>query len=320
MILTKLIIETKSKRNYKKRLLNTFTTLNTKYDSKTFICEGYVNNQRFLQGNFEVAQSTKVRTYRNTCPAFFDLTIDNATKYKMLDHYDATRRNRALRRRMGIHRTALLHGAPGTGKSTLCTAVAHKIRLRSRTAIDVKVLHCAQYVSKFFGESSRKLEAFFAGLKRDIVIVDKAESLVFSRERVSDRSEPLDSMRIVNTFLVGLDRSDSFFLFSTNLLGVVDGALVDRMDVVVRLARPDTAHVYRLLTGILQDLMMRNELVFENVPEYKTGGHRLVGVSDGLLGLSVRRIKKIVFSAIGRNVRTVDDLLARIEGICRETA
>ncbi|ELA48381.1 hypothetical protein VCUG_00217 [Vavraia culicis subsp. floridensis] len=315
--LTKLVVETTKRANLKTKLIGTIVSLNTQYDRSTMICEGYIDKTRHLSGTFLVAESTRIRAYRGKACLFYDLVVDVAVKYQILDHFFQTSRYKKVARYMGISRTVMLHGPAGTGKSTLCRAVADKIAVRTKKRIKIVEVRCTHYVSKFYGESGQKLSELFKNLDRNtVVIIDEVESLLVSRDRICARNEPLDSIRIVNTFLVNLDVSGCFFLCTTNFLEVVDRAFVDRMDLVIRLCYPRVQHIYRIILNVLHVLMLRNILQFEILPNYSQAVNtesKILLISRSVGTVSARRIKKMIFNAMGTGVRTADDLLDRLE-------
>ncbi|ELQ75716.1 AAA+-type ATPase [Trachipleistophora hominis] len=317
--LSKLVIETTKRANLKTRLFNTIVSLNTQYNGSTMICEGYTGSTRHLSGTFRVTKETKIKVYKGTARLFYELVIDIAVKYRILDHFFRTNRYRRIAKSMGISRTVLLHGPAGTGKSALCRAIAAKIAVRTKHTKTVEV-HSAQYVSKFYGESAHKLNELFKSVdKHTVVIIDEVDSLIVSRDQICARNEPLDSMRIVNTFLVNLDVSGCFLMCTTNLLGVVDRAFVDRMDMVVRMYYPCEQHVHRMIVNALHVLMLKNVIRFEVLPDcYGPPSKRMLAVSRAIGTASARRIKKMLFCAMHRDVRTVDDILDRLERIIEE--
>lgn len=106
------------------------------------------------------------------------------------------------------NKLCLLHGPPGSGKSTLCRALAQKLSIRLgdqfSKAVLVEVNANALY-SKFFGESGKLIESTFdevQGLAKDrarlvIVIIDEVETIASSRQRSTASNECSDGLRVI---------------------------------------------------------------------------------------------------------------------------
>ncbi|KAJ0402395.1 hypothetical protein P43SY_004104 [Pythium insidiosum] len=107
------------------------------------------------------------------------------------------------------NRVVLLHGPPGTGKTSLCKALAHKlsIRLSDRypTAHLVEI-NAHSLFSKWFSESGKLVMKLFRQIQE---LVDDAESL-------------LDSLKNFPNVLV---------LTTSNITEAIDVAFVDRADI-----------------------------------------------------------------------------------------
>lgn len=317
--LTKVFIETKHTKKIKEELLNKIIQLNNRYNRHTIICEGYIDNVRLLSGIYHIDKKTKIKIYKGNVGLSLDIMADNAIVYQIFDHFWLTKKYKNTKKFMGFNKSIMLHGPAGTGKSTLCKLAAQKIAMRNKNKINIIELQCTQYVSKFYGESSQKLNDFFVKIdKNSIVIIDEIESLLISRNRITEKNEPLDSIRIVNTFLVNLDKSKGFFLFTTNFVDIIDKAFIDRMDMTIGLCYPPLSVVYRIMVSILQGLMLKNVLDYTSIPSYDSEKNRnnvIMTVCKLLEVKSIRKIKKTVFASLERNIRDVNQLLERMQDI-----
>ena len=130
------------------------------------------------------------------------------------------------------NRMALLHGPPGTGKTTLCKALAQKAFIRNSDRYSNGVLldiNAHSLFSKWFSESGKlvmKLFEHVTEIAEDttclvIILVDEAESLASSRSSSSRGGEPGDAVRVVNSVLTSLDalrrRPNVLVLCTTNM-------------------------------------------------------------------------------------------------------
>jgi pachytene checkpoint protein 2 len=172
------------------------------------------------------------------------------------------------------NRILLLYGPAGTGKTSLCRALAHKLAIRmghrfSRGTTLLEV-HSHSLFSKWFSTSGKLVSALFQ-LIRDMVqddpeilvcvLIDEVESLAAVRGGDSGSNgggDPADAMRAVNSLLTSLDRLRAFpnvlVLATTNLTNSVDAAFLDRADLKLHIGMPILQARYEILRSCLLEL------------------------------------------------------------------
>ena len=88
--------------------------------------------------------------------------------------------------------------------------------------------------------------------------IDEIESIVGSRERSISSNEPQDSIRVVNVLLTQLDRLKLYpnvlLLATSNFSDSLDGAFVDRADIVLGVPQPSALGIYAILCDSIKEL------------------------------------------------------------------
>ncbi|CAF3846907.1 unnamed protein product, partial [Rotaria sp. Silwood1] len=200
------------------------------------------------------------------------------------------------------------------GKTTLCKGLAQKVSIRMKELFNrfyFYELNAASLFSKWFSESSHNLSRFFDDITRIcydpltfvIILIDEIESLSISRISSLSSNEPSDMLRVVNTLLTHIDRLKSFsnilVLTTSNLIEIIDQALIDRSDLILFIGPPSIKTTFHIYRACFIELIEKN-LIYSKYhsEELKDKLWNLAKLSHGLSGRTLRKLPMIAFSHI----------------------
>jgi transitional endoplasmic reticulum ATPase len=186
----------------------------------------------------------------------------------------------------------LLHGPPGTGKTTIAKAIATEVRA------SFYEMSAAELLSKWVGESEGRVAQLFATARENrpsIIFIDEIDALL--RRRSATSAAPWEE-RLVSQFLRELDGLSSgagvFLVGATNRLDIIDDAVKERRLISLEVPLPDLAARRALL-----------DLLFTRV---RHGGDvdldELARATGGMSGADLKRLRdEVGIKALGRGLR-----------------
>ncbi|EGO01751.1 hypothetical protein SERLA73DRAFT_70918 [Serpula lacrymans var. lacrymans S7.3] len=256
------------------------------------IAEEYSNGSDGRDGSEEVLAASVCELPSKHWDGLWDSLIyaDNI-KLKLLDYIYATLllSDADIDSNMvSWNRVVLLHGPPGTGKTSLCRALAQKLSIRlSHRYSQSRLLEINSHslFSRWFSESGKLVQRLFSNITDMVededcfvvVLIDEVESLTAARAGAMAGTEPSDGLRVVNALLTQLDKlkhkKNVLVMSTSNLVKAIDSAFVDRADIIQYVDLPPREAIYEILRGSLCEFMSKGLVHATEVPPLSEAKH-----------------------------------------------
>ena len=248
---------------------------------------------------------------------------------------------------ISLNRVLLLHGPPGTGKTSLCKALAQKLAIRyfsEYAHIALIEINSHSLFSKWFSESGKLVMKLFDYV-HDIlssndtllfILIDEVESLSASRKACLSGTEPSDGMRVVNALLTQIDKlrnnPDVMVLATSNLSDSIDDAFIDRADIKRFVGNPEEESRFCIFQDCIDELIrkgiIRDDAQWCSLEEMKARTENavcsllleIIAESDGLSGRALRKLPFQAYSQwlCGRTVSLFEFLSALKNAVLKE--
>lgn len=195
--------------------------------------------------------------------------VDPALKERLLNYVVFALGHRARLSAVGLplHGLVVLHGPPGTGKTTLAAGLAQAAAQALGTRILFASIDANAFPSQMLGESQRAVARLLHRTIPDLarrghpllVRLDEVESLAVSRLRASMETNPVDVHRATDALLAGVDEvaatcPNVVFIATTNFEVGVDAAFLSRADLVEYIGLPSLEATRAILLDTIREV------------------------------------------------------------------
>lgn len=237
---------------------------------KSDVIQALDSHQALLNGGYKTVKKDEIED--NYSLEGLNIRGDLDAMMARLREFDAFLRNKQTQtaiRNMNL----LFYGPPGTGKSELARYIARELKR------EIVCKRASDIFDSYVGMSERYIKEAFEEAERDeaILIIDEADTLLFTRERAQRSWE----ISFTNEFLTQMERFRGILVCTTNRLAEVDSAAMRRFNQKIEFKylspKGNTIFFERLLSPLLeQELDEKGKAALISINDLAPGDFRVV--------------------------------------------
>jgi ATP-dependent 26S proteasome regulatory subunit len=216
----------------------------------------------------------------------------------------------SARNSRGLGITALFSGESGTGKTMAAEVLANELQL------DLYKIDLSQVISKYIGETEKKLKKIFDAAEEggSILLFDEADALFGKRSEVKDSHDRYSNIE-VSYLLQRMEAYRGLAILTTNMKGALDRAFMRRIRFVVQFPFPDTIQRTEIWRTIFPTETPTQDLDYDKLARLNLAGGNIRNIAMNAAFIAAEEECPILMSHISRAARSEYSKLEKILGV-----